>query len=146
MRGRYPLGVEGVDAVPGPEQAKERVKAIVATLRRECRVQEACERLGISQQRFQQIREDFWRGAVASQLLQAAGRKPRRRTAAEQRIAELEAEVAELQAALRTAQTREEIALILPQVGQEQATAAEKKTPAAKARKRGRPPGKRTST
>ena len=147
MRGRHPMGVEGVDAVPGPEHCKERAKVILATFTGECRVQEACERLGIGPQRFQQMRKNLLHGIVASQQLKAAGRKPRRPTAAEQRIAELEAEVAELQAALRTAQTREEIALILPQMGQEQAAAAEKKTPAAKPpKRRGRPPGKRTST
>jgi hypothetical protein len=144
MRGRYPSGLEAVDALAASEQAKERVKVILETLLGKCRGQEACARLSISQQRFQQLRVKFLQGALATQELKPAGRKPRRRTPAEQRIAELEAQVAELQIAVRTAQTREEIALILPQVGQE---AAEKKTPVAKGRqRRRRPPGKRKRT
>jgi hypothetical protein len=136
-----------VDRQPGSEGARQRTKVIMETLQGQRRTKEACECLGVSQQLFQRLRAKLLRGAVDTQELKQAGRKPRRRTAAEQRIAELEAEVAELQAALRTAQTREEIALILPQVRPEQAAAAEKKTAAAKARKRrGRAPGKRTST
>jgi hypothetical protein len=136
-----------VDRQPGSEEARQRTKVIMETLQGQRRTKEACECLGVSQQLFQRLRAKLLRGAVDTQELKQAGRKPRRRTAAEQRIAELEAEVAELQVALRTAQTREEIGLLLPQVAQEQAAAAEKKTPAARPRKRrGRPPGKRTST
>jgi hypothetical protein len=74
---------------------------ILETLVGACRTQQACERLGISQQRFQQLREKLLQGALATQELKAAGRKPRPRTAAEQRLAELETQVAQLQAATR---------------------------------------------
>ena len=144
MRGRYPLGVEAVEGLEGSAQAKERMQVILATLAGQCRIHEACAQLGISQQRFQQIRDKLLQGALASQELKAAGRKPRALSAAEERIAELEAEVAELHAAVRVAQTREEIALILPQVGPE--AGAEKKTTAKARKRRGRPRGTRRRT
>jgi hypothetical protein len=145
MRGRYPLGSEVVDGVPGSDLAKERAKGILDTLAGKCRMGEACERLDISQQRFQQLREEFMTAAVASLEPRPAGRPARQLTPAELRVQELEAQMAALHVELRAARTREEIALILPQV-QDTEAEPEKKTPAQRPKKRrGRPPGRRTS-
>ena len=52
MRGRKPVGPEYADKLSGSDTAKLRVKVILETIAGTCRVQEACERLGISEQRF----------------------------------------------------------------------------------------------
>jgi len=145
MRGRYPLGLEeAVAKLAGSEQAKERMKVIVATLTGQCRLQEACAQLGISEPRLQQLREQFLEGALASLEPGKAGRPAKVPTAAELRVQELEAQLAALHVEYQAAQVREEISAILPQVSEATAD-TEKKTPAAKKR-RGRPPGRRTNT
>jgi transposase len=145
MRGRYPLGIEAVDKLEGSAQAKERMKVIVATLTGQCRLQEACVQLGISEPRFQQLRQQFLEGGLASLEPGQAGRPAKVPTAAEQRVQELEAQLAAVRVAHQAAQVRVEIGAILPQVLHEPA-APEKKTPAPTKKRRGRPPGRRTST
>jgi transposase-like protein len=114
MRGRIPTGPEAVDHLHGSEKAKERLRLILETLGGRLRVQEACDRLGISEQRFRQLRQALLEGALASLEDRPAGR-PRRAAAPEETVA-LRQQVAELEHELRAAQVREEIALALPQV------------------------------
>src|SRR6516164_5449602 len=64
MRGRRPVGPEYADKLEGSDTAKERVKVILATMAGTCRLKEACERLGISEQRFHQLREEMMAAAV----------------------------------------------------------------------------------
>src|SRR5262249_13931830 len=66
MRGRHPAGPEYVDQLDGSTLARERLKVVLQTLAGQCRVAEACERLGICEQRFHQIREEALRAAVAA--------------------------------------------------------------------------------
>jgi hypothetical protein len=145
MRGRYPLGIEAVDKLEGSPQAKERLKAIMETLAGKCRLQEACARLGISEPRFQQLRQQFLEVSLASLEPGQAGRPARVPTAAELRVQELEAQLAALQVENQAAQVRAEIGVILPKVVHEPAD-PEKKTPVPAKKRRRRPPGRRKST
>jgi hypothetical protein len=150
MRGRYPLGLEAVDKLEGSAQAKERMKVILETLTGQCRLHEACERLGLSEPRVQQLRQQMLEGALASLEPGQAGRPAKVPSAAEQRVAELEAQVAALQVEQRAAQVREEIQAILPRVAHdalaEEPPPREKKTPVKPARPRPRRPGRRKNT
>jgi transposase-like protein len=144
MRGRYPLGLEVLDRAEGSAEAKKRARLIAGTISGAYRMHEVCAELGISQQRFQQLRHKMARIMVGSQERRAPGRKRRALSAEAQRIAELEAEIAALRQAVLTAQTREEIALILARGGQDD---PKKKTPVGQPKKRrARPAGKRKST
>jgi hypothetical protein len=127
MRGRYPLGLEAVDKLEGSEQAKEGMKVIMETLTGKCRLQEACARLGISEPRFQQLRQEFLEGGLASLEPGTAGRPAQVPSATEVRVQEPEARLAALQVEYHTAQLREEIGVILPRVGQAPAEPGKKR-------------------
>jgi transposase len=146
MRGRYPLNLEeAVNNLEGSEQAKERMKVIVATLTGQCRLQEACEQLGISEPRLQQLRQQFLEGGLESLEPGKAGRPAKVLTDAERQVQELKAQLAELQVQYQAAQVRAEVGAVLPQVLHEPA-GPEKKTAAAGKKRRGRPPGRRRTT
>jgi transposase-like protein len=114
MRGRIAAGPEYVEHLQGSDKAKERVRVILETMRGQCRVQEACERLGICEQRFRQLRETLLQAAVTSVEDRPAGRPRRLEEPAE--VTMLRQQVTQLARELQAAQVREEIALALPQV------------------------------
>jgi len=130
MRGRLPSGPEYVEQLQGSASAKERVKVVLETMAGTCRVQEACQRLGISEPRFEQLRLQILQAALERLEPRPAGRPARTTTPAEERIDALEAQIAELQMQLRVSQARTEIALALPNVVQKpRGSEAEPATP-----------------
>jgi hypothetical protein len=116
MRGRTPSGPEVIEQLPGSAKAKERLRAILETMLGGLRVQHACDRLGISEQRFRQLREVLLQAGLASLEDRLAGRP--RRPAESEETAALRQRLAELERELQVAQVREEIVLALPQVRQ----------------------------
>jgi hypothetical protein len=144
MRGRRPWGPEYAETLKLSELAKERLKVVLQTIAGQCRIGDACSQLGISEQRFDQLREDALRAAGERLELRASGRPVQTPSPAQEQIRLLEAKVAELEVELRVAQTRAEIALVLPQVGSAQGkkTTGQPEQP----RRRGRPPGSRKHT
>jgi multidrug resistance efflux pump len=78
--------------------------------------------LGISEQRFDELRAEAMQAAVAALEPKPLGRKPQTVTAEESELAQLRARIAELEAQVRVADVRAEVAAILPPT-------AEKKTP-----------------
>jgi hypothetical protein len=78
------------------------------------RVSEACAQLGISEQRFRQLREELLQAAVDRLQDRPWGRPPRPQEP--EQTAALRQQVNQLQQELQVAQVREEIALALPQV------------------------------
>jgi transposase-like protein len=114
MRGRYPYGPEYVDQLQGSEEAKKRAKIILQTITGELRVQEACEQLGICEQRLGQLRQEMLQAAVSRLETQPAGRKPAAVPSPE--VAALKEQLATLEEDLHAAQVREEIALALKNV------------------------------
>ena len=114
MRGRKPSGPSAVGRLPGSPQARLRLQVVLETLAGACRVQEACRRLGVSEQRFDQLRTQVLQAGLDSLEPRPAGRRPRAVPAAE--VTALEARISELEIELRAARVREEIALALPAV------------------------------
>ena len=136
-----------MDRLQGSALAKERLKVVLQTLAGELRVQEACEQLGICEQRFHQLRQEALEAALAGLELGRPGRPARVASAAEEEVRQLEEQLAAQEVELRAAQAREEIALILPRVVQEPEVEVEKKTRGRpRKRPRSRPPGKTTNT
>ncbi len=66
MRGRYPSGPEFVNKLNGSASAKERLQVLLETLAGERRIGEACDRLGISEPRFDQIRIESLQAALSA--------------------------------------------------------------------------------
>jgi hypothetical protein len=117
MRGRRPMGPEMVDRLPGSELARERVKVVLQTLTGELRVQEACELLQISEQRFDELRIEAIQAAVASLEPKPAGRPPRSATIDPAEAEQLRARVANLEAQLAAALVRADLAAALAKAG-----------------------------
>jgi hypothetical protein len=136
MRGRYPSGPEFVHKLDGSSQAKERLEVLLQTLSATCRVGEACERLGLSEQRFDQIRIEALQGALRELEASPAGRPPRVLSAAQAELQQLRDEIARLQAELKAALIRVELAVALPQAG-------ESKKASRSPRRKGRRPSSR---
>lgn len=143
MRGRRPGGPECVAGLDGSDEAKERLQVVLEVVAGRCRVFEACQRLGISEPRFHQLREEALQGAVAALEARPAGRP--RRTAVEEPVSELQAEMQQRELELRLAQTQQEVALILGK-GPAEASAAEAGPEAKKAprRRKARPVRRRS--
>src|SRR5262249_1728640 len=123
MRGRLPSGPEYVEKLEGPENAKRRLELILRTLAGTCRIQDACEELGLSEARFHQIRQEALQAALDGLLPRPAGRPAA--PAADPRLAELEQQNEALRLELLAARTREEVALVLPRLAQPQEADAE---------------------
>lgn len=114
MRGRKPSGPAVVQHLSGSALARERLQVVLETLAGTCRVQEACARLQLSEQRFDQLRTQVLQAGLESLEPRPAGRRPQLAPAPE--VVTLQARVAELEIELRAARVREEIALALPAV------------------------------
>jgi hypothetical protein len=128
MRGRKPSGPAAVTRLPGSPLARERLQVVLETLAGTCRVQEACRRLGLSEQRFDQLRSRVLQAGLDSLEPRPTGRPPRSTPAVD--VPALQARVAELEIELQAAQVRAEIAVALP------AVAVTPEAPAKKARRR----------
>jgi hypothetical protein len=127
MRGRYPSGPEYVDVqhLHGSAQAKERLRVILETMMGQWRVGEACDRLGICEQRFRQLRAELLQAALERLEGRPVGR-PRRLEEPGDTVA-LRQQLEAMQRELHVAQVREEIALALPQAAAGPPSALQKK-------------------
>ena len=114
MRGRKPAGPEFVERLQGEADEQQRLKVILQTLSGELSVQEASARLGITPQRFDMLRGQALRGALAALKPGQPGRPRRRPTAAAAEVAALQEEIARLRRELDASKLREEIALAMP--------------------------------
>ena len=140
MRGRKPSGAAAVERLPGSPQARQRLRVVLETLAGTCRIGEACARLGVCEQRFEQLRTRVLQAGLDSLEPRPAGRPPRVTAVAE--VAALEAQVAALEIELRAAQVRADIALALPAVQVapgEPAKKARRRRSSAQARRRSKP-------
>jgi hypothetical protein len=117
MRGRYPSGPEFVDKLDGSAEAKERLKTVLATLAGQLRVGDACDRLSIKESRFDQLRIELLQAALHAAERRRAGRIPQIRSSDESEVPSLRQRVADLEAELRVALVRVEIAAALPRAG-----------------------------
>jgi hypothetical protein len=103
-----------VQRLDGSRQAKDRLQAVLDTVAGRTTVLEACERLGICEQRFHQLRTHLLRAALASLEPKTIGRPRRPQANPEAQL--LSDQVTTLQQELHAAKTREEIALVLPRL------------------------------
>jgi len=128
------VGPEIVSHLRGSDAARQRLQAILETIAGTCRLKEACSRLGIKAVRFNEIRAEALQAALERLETRPGGRPPLAASPTQEEVRQLKERIAELEAQLRVAHTRAEIAAILPRVGQAEAV---KKTPLL--RRRGRP-------
>jgi transposase len=123
--GRPSKGSSLVDRIEGSGEAKRRAKAILAALREEVTVREACEQLGISEPRFYQLRDRFLALGITG-LEPGLGGRPKKKAEEDAPVKALEARVARLELELKAARLREEIALVLPRLSRASEAPAKK--------------------
>src|SRR5262245_41236007 len=109
MRGRRPVGPELAEQLEGSAEACRRMRMVLVTIAGVGRVQEACEELGICEQRFETIRAAAIQAGIAALESRPMGRPPKVLTEAQDQIARLQERVAELEAQLRVASVRAEL-------------------------------------
>jgi hypothetical protein len=119
MRGRHPAGPEFVDRLEGSEKAKLRARTILELIAEAIRVPEACTRLGVKPARLDQLRLEGLQALVAAFEEKQVGRPAHVPSPAELEVEELHAEIERLQAELKAALLRAELAVGLPRVGAE---------------------------
>ena len=127
-RGRPVGGPELVGDQDGSEQARQRLKVVLATLGGSMTIEQACSALGIGRSAFHKLRSQFL--ARAPDLLEPRPRGRRRRvpTEADQRLAQLQQEIVQLKLDLKAQQVREEIALVMPHLLKDKRAGTRKKT------------------
>jgi transposase-like protein len=105
-RGRPPLGPELAERVEVSAPAQERLKVILATIAGQMSVAAACEKLGISEARFHELRQECLRAAAAALEPKPLGRPTAQVSPEATEIAALKQQVQELKVDLRAAQIR----------------------------------------
>jgi transposase InsO family protein len=117
MRGRYPSGPEAVERLEGSGEAKRRLRVLLEVLSGRCRVKDACAQLGLGEARLEQLRTRALRGALAALEPRSGGRPRQHQEVTAGQVAELTAQVRELELGLRVALARAEVAEIRGGVG-----------------------------
>ena len=128
-KGRKPLGLAHVDQLSASDLAKERLKAILATISGDVTIPEASAELGICESRFHVLRHAFLEASAVALEPQRMGRPPKPSPPVnEEELARLQAENQSLRHQLQVAVVREEIAAVLPQMATPSAEAPKKTT------------------
>ena len=117
--GRKPLGPALVEHLEGSPRAKERLEAILETIAGRLTIDQACQRLEIKAAMFYRLRTEMLDAGLARLEPRPMGRPSQQTTAEDRRREELEQQVVELESELKTAAVREEIARMMPRLGQE---------------------------
>jgi hypothetical protein len=116
MPGRKPIGPLLVHHLDGSERAKDRMEVILQTVAGTITIREACDRLGIDEARFFQLRTEALQAGLSRLEPRPLGRPPQQPSPQQQRIAELEEQLREKERQQRAMETRLEIALVMPQL------------------------------
>jgi hypothetical protein len=110
MRGRLPSGPELVSRMQGSEQARQRLQVILEVIAGQRRFQQACEDLGLSVTRLEQLRQTALQAALDALEPRPGGRPRREPDARDEQLAQLQQRIGELETELTLSRAREEIA------------------------------------
>jgi hypothetical protein len=119
MSGRHAIGPELAEKLEGSDLARTRMRVVLETIAGKKRVLEACEELGICEQRFETIRQEAIQAGVTELELRPAGRPRKSTSESDEQIAQLQQRVGELEAQLHAALVRAELATTLPRAQRE---------------------------
>jgi hypothetical protein len=115
--GRPPLGLGHVDRLPGSDEARNRLRIILATLTGEKTIPDACAELRVGESRFHVLRNEFLAKGVESLEPRPLGRPPDPGPSEmERENLRLHRENEQLKLEVQAAQIREEIALVMPHI------------------------------
>lgn len=129
MAGRKPMGPRLVRHLDGSARAKQRMEVILDTVAGRRTVREACDSLGIEEAMFFRLRTQALQASVDRLEPRPAGRPARQSSPEQERITELQQELAEKEMELKATEVRLEVAQAIPQLLED---SAPKKTTARK--------------
>lgn len=110
--GRRSRGPKAVDHLPGSDAARQRVRLALETLSGAKTVEQAAAELGVSAQRFHEIRTEALQGAIAACEPRAAGRPPQPAPEEDpltRALSERDQQIRDLRIELECARLREEL-------------------------------------
>jgi transposase-like protein len=114
--GRRPLGIDLVERMSGPPQAKERLMAVLESLGGEATIEELAKILGVRRTRFYELRDRALEGALAALVEGRRGPRARLVDVRDKELSRLQSENDELRVQLVAERVRTELALVMPQV------------------------------
>ncbi|MCC6739561.1 MAG: hypothetical protein IT452_11000 [Planctomycetia bacterium] len=118
-KGRPPKGSEIVTDHEASLSAKHKVRLVLETLAGKLPLQDAAEKLGVSESQFHRIRERLLDGMLAAAEPRPVGRPPDVPDPASEVERQLRARIRELEDELEIAQVREVLALAFPDIAGE---------------------------
>ena len=145
-RGRPPKGLGHVDSLSGDTTTKQRMKVILATIAEDLSVPQACERLGISESRFHELRRQALEAMRDGLAPRPAGRPPRPPVEDEE-VTRLKGRIGWLEEELEIARLRTKIAVWKPSLLRDPISPSPQKggsSPKTRTRKRRRKDGDRS--
>jgi len=140
--GRQPLGIDLVERMAGPPQAKERLMAVLESLTGVAPVGELAQICGVGRTRFYELRDRALCGALEALLDGRPGPRPRQSDARDDELRALQTENDELRVQLVAERVRTELALVMPHVLKETPPGG----PKARAHRRGAGRARRDAT
>lgn len=114
LAGRPAEGLEHIDRLSASPRAKQRLKAVVATLHGDVTIGEACDRLGVHASRFHEMRHEALQAAADRLEPKPSGRKPRSDPKGPSELEKTKTRIAELETELVIEQVRTHVALVAP--------------------------------
>jgi transposase-like protein len=117
------LGIDLVERMSGPPQAKERLMAVLESLGGDATVVELAKILGVGRARFYELRDRALEGALSALMEGRRGPRPRVSGMHDAELSRLQAENDELRVQLVAERVRTELALVMPQVLRDRAPA-----------------------
>src|SRR5262245_55503213 len=114
MVGRPPEGLRHVDRLEGPDELKERLRVVLATITGEMTIDEAADALGVGPSRIHEMRREALQGALAGLAPGLAGRPRSEPDPVAEDVRQLEQKIGELEEDLQAALVRTELALAMP--------------------------------
>jgi transposase-like protein len=111
---RKPMGPELADNLEGSQEGRKRLRVILETVAGRKGVEEAARELGVSESRFHEMRAQALGAALSGLEPSPAGRPKKEEDPKDRLLREKDEELLELKIQLRSAQLREEIAAVMP--------------------------------
>ena len=109
-RGRPPQKSALVDAISGPEETKNRLRVILATVSGELTIPEACKQLKIGETRFYDLRAQALEAAFKGILPGVPGRPSKEETPEQAKLREMQQRLDAMELELKTAEIKVELA------------------------------------
>lgn len=109
-RGRPPKKSALVDAIAGPDETRERLRVILATVSGELTIPQACEKLKIGETRFYDLRAQALEAAFKGILPGVPGRPSKEETPEQQKLREMQEKLDTMELELKTAKIKAELA------------------------------------